>query len=173
MASTGVFFIAYKITETTLENTLSIVAGISAILIPFFPTKPPSADIPPTQLQKLLSVNEVFAVHFVFSLAFLLSLLGISFMFGWRERGRTPRTGQKLSPKAWSIYHFTCAGIMALALLWIAVTLSLGWPPKALLAGEWTTAWAFGASWLAKGSELRTFRRKKTEPIEAVAAVPT
>jgi hypothetical protein len=42
---------------------------------------------------------------------------------------------------------------MALALLWIAVTLSVGWPPKALLAGEWT-AWAFGASWFAKGSEL-------------------
>src|ERR1700687_3510887 len=55
MASTGVFFIAYKITETSLENTLSIVAGISAILIPLFPTKPPSADVPPTSLQQLLS----------------------------------------------------------------------------------------------------------------------
>src|SRR3954452_21225836 len=40
MASTGVFFIAYKLTEKTLENTLSIVAGVSAILIPLFPTKP-------------------------------------------------------------------------------------------------------------------------------------
>jgi hypothetical protein len=57
MASTVVFFIAYKITETSLENTLSIVAGISAILIPLFSTKPPSADLLATPLQKLLSVN--------------------------------------------------------------------------------------------------------------------
>jgi hypothetical protein len=62
---------------------------------------------------------------------------------------------------------------MMLALLWIAVTLSVGWPPKALLAGEWTTAWAFGASWLAKGSEIRTFRRTATKPVQAGAAVPT
>jgi hypothetical protein len=173
MASTGVFFIAYKLAEKSLENTLSIVAGISAILIPLFPTRPPSADIPPTPLQKLFSVNEVFGVHFVVSLAFLLSLTGISFMFGWRERKRTRRNGQKVSPKAWGIYHFACAAIMMLALLWIAVTLSVGWPPKALLAGEWTTAWAFGASWLAKGSEIRTFRRTATKPVQAGAAVPT
>ena len=39
------------------------------------------------------------------TLAFLLSLTGISFMFGWRERDRRPRKGQKVSPKAWGIYH--------------------------------------------------------------------
>jgi hypothetical protein len=147
------------------------VAGISAILIPLFPTKPPSADLAPTPLQKLLSVNEVFAVHFVFSLAFLLSLTGISFMFGWRERKRIRREGQKFSPRAWGIYHFACAGLMVLALVWIAITLSVGWPTKALLAGEWATAWAFGASWLAKGSELRSFRKKASEPLEASAVV--
>lgn len=65
-----------------------------------------------------------------------------------------------------------CAGIMLLALVWIAITLSVGWPPKALLAGEWLTAWAFGASWLARGTEIRTFRKKATEPAEAGAAVP-
>lgn len=172
MASTGVFFIAYKLSEKNLENTLSFVAGISAVLIPLFPTKPQPPDLPPTPLQKLLSVNEVFGVHFVFSLAFLFSLTGISFMFGWRERDRKRRKGQKLSPRAWGIYHFTCAGIMVLALVWIAVTLSVGWPPKALLAGEWATAWAFGASWLAKGSEIRTFRKRAAKPVEAVAGAP-
>jgi hypothetical protein len=172
MASTGVFFIAYKIAETSLENTLSIVAGISAVLIPLFPTKPPSAGPPPTPLQQLFSVNEVFGVHFVCSLAFLLSLTGISFMFGWRERDRTPRHGQKISPKAWGIYHFACTGIMVLALVWTAITLGVGWPPKALLAGEWATAWAFGASWLAKGSELRTFRKPAAKPAESGSAVP-
>jgi hypothetical protein len=172
MASTGIFFIAYKLTERTLENTLSIIAGASAILIPLFPTKPQPADLPPTALQKLLSVNEVFAVHFVFSLAFLLSLTGISFMFGWRERERTRRKGQKLSPRAWGIYHFTCAGLMLLALLWIAVTLSVHWPPKALLAGEWATAWAFGASWLAKGTELRAYRKQAAKPVEWSATAP-
>jgi hypothetical protein len=108
----------------------------------------------------------------VCSLAFLLSLTGISFMFGWRERDRTPRNGQRVSPKAWGIYHFACTGTMVLALFWIAVTLSVGWPPKALLAGEWATAWAFGASWLAKGTEPRTFRKPATMPVESGSAVP-
>jgi hypothetical protein len=51
-----------------------------------------------------------------------------------------------------------CAGIMLLALVWIAITLSVGWPPKALLAGEWTT-------------DAPSVRRQP-EPAEAGAAVP-
>jgi hypothetical protein len=93
-------------------------------------------------------------------------------LFGWRERHRTRREGQKFSPKFWGRYHFICAGAMALALVWIVVTLSVHWPPDALLAGEWSTAWAFGFSWLMKGLEIDTLRKKSGRPVEAGAAVP-
>jgi hypothetical protein len=173
LCATGVFFIAYKVSEQTLENTLSWVAGLAAVLIPIFPTLRPSKDIPLSSLQKLLGEHPVWIVHFVASTAFLLSLMAISFLFGWRERGRARRQGQRFSPKFWSRYHFICAGAMAFALLWIIVTLSAHWPPDALLAGEWVTAWAFGASWLMKGLELDTLRKNPSRPVSAGAALPT
>jgi hypothetical protein len=171
LSATGVFFIAYKVSEKTLENTLSLAAGALALLIPLFPTLRPSKDIPLTPLQKLLGDHTVWVVHFVASAGFLLSLMGISFMFGWRERGRERRQGQRFSPTFWSRYHFICAAAMALALIWIIATLSAHWPPDALLAGEWVTAWAFGASWLMKGLELDTLRKKPRGPVGAGAAV--
>jgi hypothetical protein len=172
LSATGVFFIAYKVSEKTLENTLSLVAGCMAVLIPLFPTLRPATDIPLTPLQKLLGDHPVWVVHFVASAAFLLSLMGISFMFGWRERGRVRREGQQFSPRFWSRYHFICAGAMLLALIWIVATLLAHWPPKALLAGEWLTAWAFGASWLMKGLELDTLRKKASRPVRADPAAP-
>jgi hypothetical protein len=42
---------------------------------------------------------------------------------------------------------------MGLALIWIVVTGGVGSPPRSLLIGEWVSAWAFGASFLAKGAE--------------------
>jgi hypothetical protein len=155
MSAMGVFFIAYKVSEKTLENTLSLAAGLAAIVIPLFPTGPPTAGFPQTSLQSLIGTHTVAIVHFSFSAAFLLALTGISIMFGLRERDRAPRPEQKLSPAFWGRYHFACAGAMLLALIWIVATKIANWPPEATLAGEWTTAWAFGASWLGKGLELK------------------
>jgi hypothetical protein len=43
---------------------------------------------------------------------------------------------------------------MGLALVWIAVTQLAHGPYRSLLIGEWVSAWAFGLSWLLKGTEL-------------------
>lgn len=159
MAAMGVFFVAYKVAETSLENTLSWLAGLGAITIPLFPTARPSKTLPLTSLQKLVGEHWVFIVHFAASVLFLGCLFGISLMFGYREGRRAPHDRQKLSPAFWGRYHYGCAALMALAFVWIAITLPLHEPAKALLIGEWTTAWAFGASWLAKGFEIDALRK--------------
>jgi hypothetical protein len=154
LVATGVFLITYKVAETNLDNLASLLAGVSAIIIPLFPTgKPPYAHVPLTPLQKLIGESPTKWVHFIASGIFLASLALITFFFGVRE-GRRPRRQGKRSPAFWRWFHWTCTCVMGLAFLWIVITLSVGWPPRALLIGEWVSAWAFGASWLGKGAEL-------------------
>jgi hypothetical protein len=44
--------------------------------------------------------------------------------------------------------------VLIVAFAWMIVTLSVGAPSHALLYGERACAWAFGASWFAKGAEV-------------------
>lgn len=154
LGATGIFLITYKVAERNLDNTLSLLAGLSAIVIALFPTgTPPYAHVPLTPLQKLVGESTTMWVHYSASGVFLVSLAVITFFFGVREGNRPPRPGNR-SPAFWRWFHWTCAGVMGLALLWIVITLSVGWPPRALLIGECVSAWAFGVSWLFKGAEL-------------------
>jgi hypothetical protein len=164
LSATGIFLITYKVAERNLDNTASLLAGVSAALIPLFPTgKPPYAHVPLTPLQKLIGESWCTRVHFTASAAFLVSLALITFFFGVREGNRPARPGKR-SPKFWRWFHWSCTILMGLALLWIVITLSVGWPPRALLFGEWVSAWAFGASWLGKGAELDMLFGKPAEP---------
>jgi len=166
LAATGIFLITYKVAERNLDNTLSLLAGLSAIVITLFPTgKPPYAHVPLTPLQKLLSESSTKWVHFIASGVFLVALAVITFFFGVREGSRPPRPGMKRSPTFWRWFHWTCTGVMGLALLWIVITLSVGWPPRALLIGECVSAWAFGVSWLWKGAELDMLFGKPAEAL--------
>lgn len=167
LSATGIFFIGYVFAERSLENTLSGFAGVAALLIPLFPTGRPSKDIVPTPMQKLLHEHTVQIIHFISTTTFLVALIGISFLYGWRERDRPQREGQKRTPIFWGLYHFICTALMAAAILWIVVTLSANWPPRALLVGEWVAAWAFGASWLMKGLEIDMLRKHAAQPVEA------
>jgi len=154
LAAIGIFLITYKVAERNLDNTLSLVAGLSAIVISLFPTGPPPyAHVPLTPLQKLVGESTTSWVHYTASGVFLVSLAVITFFFGVREGNRPARPGNR-SPAFWRWFHWTCTLVMGLALLWIVITLSVGWPPRALLIGECVSAWAFGVSWLWKGAEL-------------------
>jgi hypothetical protein len=155
LSATGIFLITYKVAELNLDNSASLLAGASAIVIALFPTgKPPYAHVSLTPLQQLIGETATKWVHFAASGVFLVSLAGITFFFGVREGRRPRRTWTRRSPEFWRWFHWTCTCIMGLALLWIVITLWVGWPPRALLIGEWVSAWAFGASWLGKGAEL-------------------
>jgi hypothetical protein len=159
IGTTGFFLIAYKVSESDLDNTLSIVGGVCALLIPIFPTGRTGAEklhgLALTPLQDLLGEKTVQVVHFAASAGFILSLAGISILFGRREAARPPH-GNRRSPGFWRTFHFTCAGAIGAAGIWILVTSKLvDGPYWSLLAGETVCALAFGASWFAKGYEIQ------------------
>ena len=81
----------------------------------------------------------------------------ICYFFGIREGNRPPCEGKR-SPAFWRRFHWTCAGVIAAAIVFIVVTGLAGGPDKSLLIGEAVSVWAFGVSWLAKGLELDLLR---------------
>jgi hypothetical protein len=153
----GTFLLAYKVAEQNLDNTLSVVAGATAIPIALFPPHV-RAGATPSPLQERLGESVCAGVHFAAAATFLISLAVLSVLFGVREGGRNARPGQ-LPPKFWRIYHWSCAGMIVVALLWMGLTelLDVG-PSSSLLYGETVSLMAFGASWLAKGLEIDMLR---------------
>ena len=159
IGTTGFFLIAYKITESNLDNALSILGGACALLIPIFSTGRTAAEklngYPLTPLQNLFGEKAVQVVHFAASVGFIVALGGISILFGRRE-GSRPDHGNRRTPRFWRIFHFACAGAIGVAGIWILVTLKIvDGPYWSLLAGETACAVAFGASWFAKGFEIQ------------------
>jgi hypothetical protein len=148
VGTSGFFFIAYKITESNLENSLSLVGGLCALVIAIFPTLPPTSDYPLTPLQQLLGKDPVADAHYTAAFGFIVAIGGISILFGLREHARS-RHGT-----FWRDFHFACAGVIGVALIWSIATTVIGKPHWAILAGETACALAFGASWFAKGFEL-------------------
>jgi hypothetical protein len=149
VGGSGFFFIAYKITEKNLDNTLSIVGGACALLIATFPTARTAAETksgyPLTPLQDLLGEGHVATVHVVASFGFILAIGGITVLFGLRERH-----------PFWRYFHFACAAVLGVALVWSVVTGFLldNHPRWCILAGETACALAFSASWFVKGFEI-------------------
>lgn len=160
LSATAVFLVTYKVAERSLDNTLSILAGIAVLVVVLFPTGLPADDVDLTPLQDRLGVRVVETVHYLAAAAFIVSLAVISFLFGVREGARPPRE-RKRSPTFWQAYHWTSAGLIGAALLWIGVTEVAGWPRTSLLIGEAVAVWAFGASWLMKGLEIDALRRSR------------
>lgn len=158
LAATGVFMISYKVAERNLDNLLSVFSGFAAVTIALFPTGRPTTS-PPTPLQKLIGDNWTKYIHYAATLSFVAALTGLAICFGIREGHRkqvdpTINRDARFSPRFWRDLHFTCAGFMAGAILWIIVTSLAGGPKYSTLIGEWTAAWAFGLSWLTKGLEM-------------------
>ena len=158
VATSGLFLVAYKVTEKNLDNTISIVGGLAAIVISLFPTNRTGAEVangvPTTPVQKTFGGEDVVKhIHYAASTVFILALAGIIVLFGLREGARAPH-GNRRSPRFWRGYYFICAGVILAAFVWIAVTSRLDEPHWALLAGETACALAFGAAWFMKGFEI-------------------
>jgi hypothetical protein len=161
---TGAFLISYRIAEVSLDNTASIVAGLGAMCLAWFPTKPqpPSEHPIPvptlTALQDELGKGTVYGFHIGGTFLFVGGLAIVSFLFGRRE-GRYPRVNGKRSPKFWQWFHWICTGFMVAGIAWILISSvphhRFG-PRWDVFLGEVTCAWAFGFSWLLKGWEFDT-----------------
>ncbi len=168
----GVFLMTYMAFEgAILDNTVSTLAGLAALGVALFPTKVPNPCLTEphcpsqTRLQDVWSGTSV--VHFACALVFILSLAFLSYCFGYREQRRPDRgngaerasdrdPGSRPSLRRWAAYHYACSGIIIGAVvLLIASKLTGVLAGHSLLWAECITVWAFGLSWLAKGSELK------------------
>jgi hypothetical protein len=150
LCAIGVFLISYKVADRTRENRLSIYAGLAVIGVALFPTGRPGKGVHATPLQDLLGETWVERVHFASAFVFIASLAVISSYFGRSAPGDN-RPGREFARR----YHWTCAGIIVAALVLAGVSGVFGWPDKGLLIAEVAAILAFGASWLAKGLEIR------------------
>jgi hypothetical protein len=155
----AVFLLTYRVFEHNLDNAFSIVAGIAALGVALFPAiRPKHTNIALSPLQNLLGEFTVTAIHYTCAGIFIVSLGVISFMFGWREGNRPQqRDGHwaRRSPEFWRRFHWTCAGGIAAAVVFMAVSELSGWLTQyALIIGETVAVFSFGLSWLMKGLEL-------------------
>jgi hypothetical protein len=162
MSAIAVFLVTYKVFERSLNNLLTVIAGIAAQAVAYFPTAraedPTLPPVPLTPLQERLGEATVSRVHFTTAGIFILSLALISFFFGLQEgrRGRQ-RVGRmsKLPPGFWRWFHW----LMALAIVGAFAFMVVArrehmFTTHALLIGQIVAIVAFGLSWLAKGLEL-------------------
>ena len=120
----GFFFIAYRITESTLETTLSLFGGVAALLIAIFPTGRTKFEmthgVMKTPLQKLLGEHHVADVHVVSAFVFIIAIGGISVLFGLAVRRGSRHAN------FWRMFHSVCAGVIGLALIWALATYHSG-----------------------------------------------
>ncbi|WP_426505365.1 hypothetical protein ACPPVO_47030 [Dactylosporangium sp. McL0621] len=153
---TGLFLVTYKAFEHNLDNLLSNIAGVAALGVALFSTdRPRHSTIALTPLQERMGEMPVAVVHYTCAAVFIVCLGIISLYFGIREGNRTELPGRR-SPAFWRRFHFTCAAVIGVAVVFIAVTEIGGWlQDYALLVGEALAILGFGASWLMKGLELR------------------
>jgi len=163
------FLFAYKITEKNLDNLLSILAGFAGMVIPILPTGIPT-DIHPAPklnpIQHALGKDLTQTIHYTASAVFIGLLGGVCVLFAFREADR-PWHGNKIRARYWAAFHLLCAAAIVGAGLWILVTTLLDWidrPYYSVLIGEWVSVTAFGASWFAKGAEIKYVFFGRDEP---------
>jgi hypothetical protein len=170
---TGLFLVTYKAFEHNLDNLLSVVAGVAALGVALFSTdRPEHSALALTPLQQRLGEAPVAAVHYTCAAVFIIGLGIISLYFGIREGNRTELLGRR-SPTFWRRFHFTCAAVIGVAVVFIALTEITGWfDDYSLITGETLAIFGFGASWLMKGLELRVLLgpRPPAEPLRAEEA---
>ena len=169
---TGFLLITYMAGQRVLwDFWLSTVAGIAALGVAFLPTGrpnlansaplcgPDALPAPPgcTQLQLVFGERVVAGFHYASAGIFILTLAALCFVFALREKRHTKNATRRR-------FHQTCGITILVAVLWVGVGALLdaelfGLTP--LYVGEVVSVFAFGAAWIAKGSDLlkELFRR--------------
>jgi hypothetical protein len=175
----GMFLVAYKFFEANLDNLVSILAGIAAMLVAFFPTHGPSQlHYVITPIQDSLGEGTVSRIHYVAAGTFMGGLAAISFCFGLRE-GRRHRTiflsrfHLDHAPVIRRAIHWICAGAIVVAMLYMLAEHWLDWLDlngQTVLVGEIVCGVAFGLSWFYKGFELDTLRGTPSPDVPEIPA---
>lgn len=174
----GLFLITYKVFERSLNNVLTVIGGVAALLVALFPTdRTPAETVGLTPLQSRLGESTVSHIHYTSAAIFIVSLAIISFFFGLQEGRRSPqRAGcrARMSPTFWRWFHWVCASVILLAVVFTVLTTQNDmFHTYSLLIGESIAVVAFGLSWLFKGLELdvlkgpRSARRRWSREVAA------
>jgi hypothetical protein len=169
LAVVAIFLISYKVMEKNLDNLLSGIAGLAALAVALFPTAP-AVEARVTPLQDALGVKFVQSIHFTGAAVFIGSLGVLCYFFGLREGKREPRSGMRHSPAFWRRFHWSCAGAIAAAVLFIPLGAFVLDIRTALLIGEVIAVVAFALSWLTKGFEWDVLRGAATPAVTRSAS---
>lgn len=148
----------------TKDFWLSLVAGVAVFGVVFFPTWRPGLEpaaprcgttpmpdgCSPTQQQ--FGEAMVANIHSVCAAVFILSLAGMAFLFARREKlhENDVRTAGFLR-----LCGFVIIGAVVGVIIGELLGVEFG-ELTPLYLGELVSVWAFGASWLVKGMDLRT-----------------
>ncbi|GIJ00447.1 hypothetical protein CLV28_1831 [Sediminihabitans luteus] len=159
------FLVAYLWSFRDWDSRISTAAGILAVIVAFCPT----SGGPLTPVQQALGEQALARVHIVAAAVFIVLLGVLSALYGWRA-GRRPATVPGRSPAFWRALHWSAAGVIAAAVLGVAVVrllqatgvLGAFERDRVLLVAEWAAVWAFSVSWLAKGWDSDRLLRRRT-----------
>lgn len=158
--------ITYTLSKQSLENSLTIAAGVFALVVATCPTGRPSGSMAAlTPLQERFGEGRIEFVHYFFAAAFILCLVTICHGFAndeaLRERERPDRTAH-FSPRFWKRFHYATNLATGFALVVMLAARIFGvFEAHALIVGESLVCLAFGSSWLIKGLELRQPRARQ------------
>ena len=179
LAVSGLFLVTYRVFEKSLNNVLTIIGGLAALGVAFFPTdRFEGSTVELTPLQAKLGEGIVSDVHHWSAGVFLVSLAIISFFFGVQE-GRRPQeraTGRAMLPPGfWRWFHFVCALLVLAGVGFVFLSKRqhvLTGGHLALIA-EVIAIGAFGLSWFFKGLELNvllgTGRARRASAAQEIA----
>jgi hypothetical protein len=168
---TGFLLATYMSGHTkTWDFWLSLVAGVAVLGVVFFPTSRPglvpgdprcgATPMPDgcSPIQQRLGEQLVAGIHYAFAATFILSLAAIAFLFAYRvkeyEHNKAMATFQKIC--GWAIM----AAVLGVIIGELSGTVI--WELTPLYLGEVISVWAFGASWLLKGRDLRDLFDRST-----------
>lgn len=164
LCTAGVLLMTYLAGQVrTWDFWLSTLAGVAALGVAFFPTErpglgpaAPACGAEPrrrlcTALQQAWGETTVAAIHYASAAVFIGSLAAICFVFAHRDA----RHGVRRSRVR---FHRACGTAILVAVGWILLGLVVpvdvaGLSP--LYLGEVVSLYAFAASWLVKGHDLR------------------
>ncbi len=139
VATIGIFLMTYRLLDRHIENLLSSIAGLAALVVVIMPTKrPPGLGVDATDLQKFFGESLVSNVHLGSAIVFVGCLIVMCFLFGLRESG-------------WlRVVIQVCTGGMVVSLL--ACLLLMIFVDYWLLVGEAGAVFFFGLAWIIKGA---------------------
>lgn len=146
LCAVGVFLICYR--HDRVEDRLSSVAGVLAILVALFPTEPPDSVTPdPSTTQTVVGV-----LHLVFA----AGLFGVLAYFCLRLFTNSRSAGGRRPAADW--VYLVCGWVIVacIAALAVSAVLRLAWdsPLTLMYVAETVSVLAFGVAWLVKSDAV-------------------